>query len=129
MGNTIKLNNGVEMPRIGYGVYQIPPRDTERCVAEAIEVGYRHIDTAQCYYNEGEVGNAVRKSGIAREQFFITTKLWGCNGHADTAKSIEESLQRLNLKYIDLLLIHEPSGNYKEIWRAMEDAVASGTVK
>ncbi|MDE5881924.1 MAG: aldo/keto reductase [Muribaculaceae bacterium] len=129
MGNTIKLNNGVEMPRIGYGVYQIPPRDTERCVAEAIEVGYRHIDTAQCYYNEGEVGNAVRKSGIAREQFFITTKLWGCNGHADTVKSIEESLQRLNLKYIDLLLIHEPSGNYKEIWRAMEDAVASGTVK
>lgn len=128
MENAVKLNNGVMMPRIGYGVYQIPPRETERCVAEAIEVGYRHIDTAQCYYNEAEVGNAVRKSGKAREQFFITTKLWGCHGYADTVKSINGSLHRLNLGYIDLLLIHEPSGNYKEIWRAMEDAVASGKV-
>ena len=129
MIETVKLNNGVEMPRIGYGVYQIPPRETERCVSEAIEVGYRHIDTAQCYYNEAEVGRAIRKSGIPREEFFVTTKLWGGSGYADTVKSIQGSLNRLDIGYIDLLLIHEPIGDYKEIWRAMEEAVKAGKIR
>lgn len=119
MENTITLNNGVEIPRIGYGVYQISPSQTERCVLDALSVGYRSIDTAQCYYNETEVGSAVRSSGIARNEVFITTKLWCGQGYADTIKSIDQSLRRLDMDYIDLLLIHEPSGDYKEIYRAM----------
>lgn len=117
------------MPRIGYGVYQIPASITERCVADALSVGYRSIDTAQCYYNETEVGNAVRKSGISRDEVFITTKLWGGSGYADTVRSIDGSLKRLNLDYIDLLLIHEPTGDYKEIYRAMEDALKAGKLR
>lgn len=129
MENTIKLNNGVEMPRIGYGVYQISPSETERCVLDALSVGYRSIDTAQCYYNEREVGKAVRASAIPREDLFITTKLWGGRGYLDTVKSIEQSLSRLDVDYIDLLLIHEPSGDYKEIYRAMEDAMQNGKLR
>lgn len=129
MENSIKLTNGVEMPRIGYGVYQISPSETERCVRDALSVGYRSIDTAQCYYNEREVGKAIRTSGIPREDLFMTTKLWGCRGYSDTVKSIDQSLSLLDMDYIDLLLIHEPSGDYKKIYRAMEDAMREGKLR
>ena len=128
MSHSIRLNNGVEMPMIGYGTYQIPASKTARCVADALSVGYRIIDSAQCYGNESEVGEAVRASGIPREEIFITTKLWGTSGFSDTVVSIEKSLKRLNT-YIDLLLIHEPTGNYHEIYRAMEKALADGKVR
>lgn len=117
------------MPRIGYGVYQISPSQTERCVRDALAVGYRSIDTAQCYYNEAEVGQAVRAAGIPRNEVFITTKLWGGSGYSDTLRSIDQSLNRLGLDYIDLLLIHEPSGDYNEIYRAMEDALKAGKLR
>lgn len=117
------------MPRIGFGVYQIPSSQTERCVSDALSAGYRSIDTAQCYYNETEVGNAIRKSVIPRDEIFVTTKLWGGNGYANTISSIDGSLKRLYLDYIDLLLIHEPSGDYKEIYRAMEDALKAGKLR
>lgn len=123
------LNNGVYMPAIGYGVYLVSPSITERCVADALRVGYRSIDTAQCYGNEREVGLAVKKSGIPREDIFITTKLWGGRGYNDTVRSIDASLRKLDLGYIDLLLIHEPAGDYTEIYRAMEDAYTSGKLR
>ncbi len=126
---TIKLHNGILLPKIGYGVYQIPPSITQRCVREALDVGYRSIDTAQCYCNEAEVGKAIRASKIQREDIFVTTKLWGRQGYADTVESIERSLQALDLGYIDLLLIHEPTGNYHEIYRAMEDAYHKGMLR
>lgn len=126
---TILLNNAVEMPRIGYGVYLIPPRMTERCVSDAISVGYRSIDTAQCYGNEREVGTAVRKSGLSRREVFITTKLWGGSGYSDTVASIDSSLERLGMDYIDLLLMHEPTGDVPEIYRAMEDAYRAGKLR
>lgn len=126
---SVTLNNGVEMPRIGYGVYLIAPGMTERCVHEALSVGYRSIDTAQCYGNEKEVGIAVRKSGRSRNEVFITTKLWGCSGYRDTQQSIDASLRRLDLGYIDLLLIHEPTGYVPEIYRAMEDACRTGKLR
>lgn len=129
MENMIRLNNGIEMPRIGYGVYQIPSAITERCVRDALEVGYRSIDTAQCYGNEKAVGKAVRASGIPREDVFVTTKLWGGRGYKDTAASIDDSLRALNMDYIDLLLIHEPTGNFNEIFRAMEDACRAGKLR
>lgn len=120
--NTLQLNNGMEMPMIGFGTYQMPSSATERCVSQALGIGYRLVDTAQCYGNEKGVGEAVRKSGISREEIFITTKLWGTRGYDDTLASIEKSLKRLGT-HIDLLLIHEPSGNYREIYRAMEDSL------
>lgn len=129
MENTLRLNNGIEMPRIGYGVYQIPSIITERCVRDALDAGYRSIDTAQCYGNEKAVGKAVRASGIPREDVFITTKLWGGRGYKDTVASIDESLCALNMDYIDLLLIHEPTGDYNEIYRAMEDACHVGKLR
>lgn len=129
MEPTITLNNGVKMPRIGYGVYQIPSVITERCAADALSVGYSAIDTAQCYGNEKQVGNAVRKSGIKRENVFITTKLWGGRGYKDTVSSIDSSLKALDLGYIDLLLIHEPTGDYPEIYRAMENAYKAGKLR
>ncbi len=129
MENTVKLNNGVEMPQIGYGVYQIPAPITERCVIDALKAGYRSIDTAQCYFNEREVGRAVRESGIPRNEIFITTKLWGGRGYRDTVSSIDSSLKALNLDYIDLLLIHEPTGDFHEIYRAMEDAYREGKLR
>ena len=128
-GNSVILNNGVEMPRIGYGVYLIPSGITERCVRDALAVGYRSIDTAQCYYNEHEVGTAVRESGIPRHEIFVTTKLWGGSGYKDTVSSINSSLDRLGMDYIDLLLIHEPSGDIPEIYRAMEDAYQAGKLR
>ena len=125
----ITLNNGVQMPILGYGTYQTSPRITERCVSDALKIGYRSIDTAQCYGNEREVGLACRKSGIARLELFITTKLWACRGYRDTLDSIESSLHELNLDYIDLLLIHEPTGDVHEIYRAMETAYKDGKLR
>ena len=124
------LNNGVKMPVLGYGVYQVDPAECERCVSDAISVGYRLIDTAQAYANESGVGNAVKKSGISRDQFFITTKVWITNaGEQAAAKSIETSLKELKTDYIDLLLIHQPFGDYYGAYRAMEKACRDGKVR
>ena len=117
------------MPLLGYGTYQTPPHMTERCVADALRIGYRSIDTAQCYGNEREVGLACRKSGITRSELFITTKLWACHGYQDTLRSIDGSLKKLGMDYIDLLLIHEPTGNVHEIYRAMETAYKEGKLR
>lgn len=127
---TIKLNNGIEMPQLGYGVYQVSPEECERCVSDAISVGYRLIDTAQAYYNEEGVGNAINKCGVNRDELFITTKVWISNaGEEKAALSIEDSLQKLKTDYIDLLLIHQPLSDYTGTWRAMERAVAAGKVR
>ena len=124
------LNNGVKMPVLGYGVYQVDPAECERCVSDAISVGYRSIDTAQAYANESGVGNAVKKSGISRDQFFITTKVWITNaGEQAAARSIETSLRELKTDYIDLLLIHQPFGDYYGTYRAMEKACRDGKVR
>lgn len=123
----ITLNNGVKIPQIGYGTYQTAPSLTQQAVENALSVGYRHIDTAQCYGNEKEVRLAIEASGIARDEIFVTTKLWGCYGYNDTINSIDKSL--LKLEQIDLLLMHEPMGNVKEVYRAMEDAYKKGKVK
>lgn len=117
---TIRLNNGVEMPILGYGVYQVTPEECERCVLDAISVGYRSIDTAQAYYNEDGVGNAVRKCGVPREELFITTKVWISNGGYEKAKvSIDESLRKLQSDYVDLLLIHQPFNDYYGTYRTV----------
>lgn len=126
----IKLSNGVKMPILGYGVYQVTPEECERCVSDALSVGYRSIDTAQAYFNEQNVGDAVRKSGISREDIFLTTKVWISNaGEENAARSIEESLRKLQTDYIDLLLIHQPLGDYYGTWRAMEAAYKAGKVR
>ncbi len=126
----IKLNNEVEMPVLGFGVYQIAPEECERAVKDAIKAGYRSIDTAQAYYNEEEVGNAIRKSGIERGEFFLTTKVWVSNAGYEKAKaSIEVSLRKLQTDYIDLLLIHQPFGDYYGTYRAMEEAYKTGKVR
>ena len=126
----VELNNGVKMPMLGYGVYQTPPEETERCVLEAVDVGYRSIDTAQAYGNEEGVGSALAKSGLPREEFFLTTKVWISNaGYARTKASIEESLQKLRTSYLDLLLIHQPFGDYYGTYRAMEEAYKAGKVR
>lgn len=126
----ITLNNGVKMPKLGYGVYQIDPAETERCVLDAISVGYRSIDTAQAYGNEEGVGNAIQKCGVPREELFITTKVWITNaGYEKAAQSIEESLKKLQTDYIDLLLIHQPFNDYYGTYRAMEDAYKAGKVR
>ena len=126
----VKLNNGVKMPILGYGVYQTPPEETERCVLDAIRIGYRSIDTAQAYGNEEGVGNALAKCGLPREEFFITTKVWMSNAGYEKAKaSIEESLKKLQVSYIDLLLIHQPFGDYYGTYRAMEEAYKEGKVR
>ena len=127
---TVTLNNGVEMPILGFGVYQIPPDDTERAVTDALEVGYRHIDTAAAYQNEEAVGRAVRSSGIPRDEMFITTKLWVQDPGEDNAKAaFQRSLERLGLDYVDLYLIHQPYGDYYSFWRAMEKLHADGLVR
>ena len=126
----VTLNNGVKMPLLGYGVYQTPPEQTEKCVLDAIHVGYRSIDTAQAYGNEEGVGNALKKCGLPREEFFITTKVWISNAGYEKAKaSIEESLKKLQVSYIDLLLIHQPFGDYYGTYRAMEEAYKAGKVR
>lgn len=127
---TVKLNNGVEMPILGYGVYQVTPEECERCVLDALNVGYRSIDTAQAYYNEEGVGNAIHKSGISRDELFITTKIWISNGGYEKAKaSIDESLRKLQSDYVDLLLIHQPFNDYYGTYRAMEEACKAGKAR
>ena len=126
----IKLYNGVEMPILGYGVFQVPPQEAERCVSNALRVGYRLIDTAQAYFNEEGVGEAVAKSGIKREDLFLVTKVWiSNNGEEKAARSIDESLRKLKTDYIDLLLIHQAYGDVFGTWRAMEDAYRDGKVR
>ena len=126
----IKLYNGVEMPALGYGVFLVSPDECERCVTDALSVGYRLIDTAQAYANEEGVGNAWRKSGIKREDLFLVTKVWISNaGEEKAAKSIEESLRKLQTEYIDLLLIHQAYGDVFGTWRAMEKAYRAGKVR
>lgn len=127
---TIKLSNGVEMPLLGYGVFQVSPEECERCVNDALSVGYRLIDTAQAYYNEEGVGAAITKSGVKREEIFLTTKVWIANaGEEKAAKSIDESLRKLQTDYIDLLLIHQAYGDVFGSWRAMEKAYEQGKVR
>ena len=126
----VTLNNGVKMPVLGYGVYQVEPDECERCVSDAIETGYRLIDTAQAYCNEEGVGNAVKKSGIKRDEFFIVTKVWISNaGYENAKKSIETSLSKLQTDYIDLLLIHQPFNDYYGTYRAMEEFYEKGLLK
>ncbi|MBP5719299.1 MAG: aldo/keto reductase [Abditibacteriota bacterium] len=124
----LTLNNGVTMPVLGYGTYQIPPRLTEKSVSQAIEAGYRSIDTAQNYGNERGVGLAVEKSGVPRVQFFITTKTQ-TSGYASTVRGINRSLEELRMNYVDLLLIHWPNGDDAETWRAVEEAFLSGKAR
>lgn len=124
------LNNGVRMPKLGYGVYQVTPEECERCVSDALSVGYRSIDTAQAYFNEEGVGRAVKKSGIARGELFLTTKVWISNaGERRAEASIDASLKKLGTDYIDLLLIHQPFGDYYGTYRAMEKAYRAGKVR
>ena len=126
----IKLSNGVKMPTLGYGVFMVSPDECERCVSDALSVGYRLIDTAQAYQNEEGVGNAWRKSGLKREELFIVTKVWISNaGEEKAAKSIDESLRKLQTDYIDLLLIHQAYGDVFGSWRAMEKAYRDGKVR
>lgn len=127
---TVKLNNGIEMPILGYGVFLVDPIECERCVTDAIDTGYRMIDTAQAYYNEEGVGEAIKKSGIKREEFFLVTKIWITNsGEEKAEKSIEESLKKLKTDYVDLLLIHQPFGDYYGTYRAMEKAYREGKTR
>lgn len=125
------LSNGVKMPILGFGVYQVPDLDEcERVVSDAISVGYRSIDTAQAYMNEEAVGNAIRKSGIAREEFFITTKIWISNYGYEKAKAfLDASLAKLQTDYIDLVLLHQPFGDYYGAYRAMEEYYKAGKIK
>ena len=126
----VTLNNGVKMPILGYGVYQTPPDETKKCVLDALDTGYRSIDTAQAYGNEAGVGDAVAESGIARDEIFITTKIWISNaGYENAKKSIDESLKKLKSDYIDLLLIHQPFGDYYGSYRAMEEAYKQGKAR
>lgn len=128
---TIKLNNGVEIPILGFGVFQIAdPAECERSVVDAIEVGYTHIDTAASYMNEESVGRGIKRSGIAREKLFITTKVWiQSNGYENTLKAFDRSLNRLQLDYVDLYLIHQPFGDVYGEWRAMEELYQRGKIK
>ena len=128
--NYITLNNGVKMPQEGYGVYQVNPAECERCVLDAISAGYRMIDTAQTYHNEEGVGNAIRKCGVERSELFIVTKIWMSNAGEERAyASILESLNKLQSDYIDLLLIHQPFGDYYGTYRAMQRAYKEGKVR
>ena len=126
----VTLNNGVKMPILGYGVYQVSNEECERCVLDAISVGYRSIDTAQAYGNEEAVGNAIAKCGVPRKELFLTTKIWISNGgYEKAAASIKESLRKLQTDYIDLMLIHQPFNDYYGTWRAMEEAYKAGTLR
>lgn len=128
--NTVKLNNGVEMPQIGYGVYQVSPAECERCVADALSVGYRMIDTAQAYHNEEGVGNAVRRSGIDRKEIFLVSKVWISNyGYEKAKASIDESLRKLQTDYIDLMLLHQPFCDRYGAYRALEEAYKEGKLR
>ena len=127
----VKLNNGIEMPILGFGVYQIEDQALcEQCVYDAIETGYRSIDTAAAYGNEEAVGRAIKRSGVPREDLFITTKLWISDAGDDKAKkAFEASMKRLQLDYLDLYLIHQPFNDYYGAWRAMEELYKEGRIR
>ena len=128
--NTVTLNNGVIMPQVGYGVYQVSPAECERCVSDALSVGYRMIDTAQAYHNEEGVGAAVKNSGIARAELFLVSKIWISNyGYEKAKRSIDESLRKLGTDYIDLMLLHQPFCDRYGAYRAMEEAYKEGKLR
>lgn len=126
----VELNNGVKMPILGFGVYQIPKEETKKCVLDALKVGYRAIDTAQSYFNEEKVGDAIKESGIPRKELFITTKVWIDNyGYEKCRKSVLESLKKLKTDYIDLVLLHQPFSDYYGAYRALEDLYEEGLIR
>ena len=126
----VKLNNGVEMPILGFGVYQIPANETKRCVLDAIKLGYRSIDTAQSYFNEAEVGEAINECGVKRSELFITTKIWIDNyGYENCKKSVMESLKKLKTDYIDLVLLHQPFSDYYGAYKALEELYHEGKIR
>ena len=126
----VTLSNGVKMPVLGYGVYQVTPQECERCVIDALSVGYRSLDTAQAYFNEAEVGSAIKKSGVSREDIFLTTKVWIDNYGYDKAKvSVYTSLEKLGTDYIDLCLLHQPFSDYYGAWHALEDLYREGVIR
>lgn len=124
------LSNGVRMPQLGYGVYQVTKEECERCVLDALKAGYRLIDTAQSYFNEEEVGNAIKKSGIPRKEIFLTTKVWIEHyGYEACKKSIDESMRKLQVEYMDLMLLHQPFSDYYGAWRALEEYYEAGKIR
>lgn len=126
----ITLSNGVKMPILGYGVYQVTKEECERCVLDALKAGYRSIDTAQAYFNEKEVGSAIEKSGVSREEIFLTSKVWIEHyGYEECKKSVEESLKKLKTDYIDLMLLHQPFSDYYGAWRALEELYEEGKLR
>lgn len=126
----VTLRNGVKMPILGYGVYQVTKEDCERCVLDALEAGYRSIDTAQSYFNEEEVGNAIKKSGIPREDIFLTSKVWVEHyGYEAAKESVLESMRKLQVDYIDLMLLHQPFNDYYGAYRALEDLYEEGKLR
>lgn len=128
--NYITLSNGIKMPQLGYGVYQVKKYECERCVADALKVGYRLIDTAQSYFNEEEVGKAISKSGISREEIFLTTKVWIEHyGYENAKASVFESMEKLQTDYLDLCLLHQPFGDTYGAWRALEDLYDEGKIR
>ena len=126
----VTLNNGVQMPKLGFGVFQIAKEDCERCVLDAIKVGYRHIDTAQSYFNEEEVGNAISKCELPRKELFITTKVWIDNyGYEQAKKSILKSMEKLKVEYLDLVLLHQPFSDYYGAYRALQELYKEKKIK
>ncbi len=126
----VTLSNGVKMPQLGYGVYQVSKDECKRCVLDALAVGYRHIDTAQAYFNEEEVGEAIAESGIPREDIFLTTKVWVEHyGYEETRQSVMDSMRKLQTNYLDLVLLHQPFSDVYGAWRALEDLYAEGVLK
>lgn len=126
----VTLYNGVRMPMVGYGVYQVPPQECERCVLDALQVGYRSLDTAQSYFNEEQVGSAIRKSGVPRQEIFLTTKVWVEHyGYESARASVLQSMEKLHTDYLDLVLLHQPFGDYYGAYRALEDLYGQGKVR
>ncbi|MGN1122913.1 MAG: aldo/keto reductase [Eubacterium sp.] len=126
----VELPNGVKMPQLGYGVYQVTKDECERCVLDALKVGYRAIDTAQSYFNEEEVGSAIEKSGVPREEIFLTSKVWIEHyGYEECKKSVLDSMRKLKTDYIDLMLLHQPFGDYYGAWRALEELYEQGRLR
>ena len=126
----VTLNNGIQIPKLGFGVFQISKEDCERCVLDAIEIGYRHIDTAQSYFNEEEVGNAITKCGVSRKELFITTKVWIDNyGYKKAKQSVLNSMDRLKTDYLDLVLLHQPFSDYYGAYKALQEVYKSGKIR